>query len=802
MPVLGLAVDSEGMRVGAREAVDATTRIVRGAKDATDALDLLGEVGSEAFDKAASEVVGGARSLETFAKAAGTAEDSLSVLADVYSGAFDQNQAFGEGVFTTAERMQALNEQADRNKGALDVLRESYAQNTSAIDEMQEAQTAMIREQQEAAVAAQVHAVEEQALADQLAQTAAQADIAARAEINLGQASVQGGNGIRGFVGAMREAITTGRGLQGVLTVAARNAGIFGAVFFGGDLISRLATGRSLIGNVNAALEAIGTTVRGAITDFLGLGDALEKKFGKGAREATLTVTKLRDEIEKLRQEKELSDKVFIGGLTTSVGQFGHEFPLDTSGIDRSNVEDAKQLLDIITTLQERITNINSGIVSFGPQSRIRAEEAAIDDAIAAVDALRDASRKHAKAAEESARKQEEWNKALEAGAAMKARADDAERLASAFTKLATVLAVTSARGAVDAINRQAAAENERADAIARAARISEEFERRRNKTLGELGAQNDLDAFIQGLEDQVRLTQMSADAAEQESAVLQARNILLAQNLSLTEDQEKAIRGLVAEKQRLSAVDERTGTEDFVKSLQRQIEIQERIAEGGVRAGERLEMTFRALDTMAKDGITDTEKWIVLIDALLDRLEKQAEANKRVAEIEADRRRLGQDVGAAIAAGGERALTAWRGLSDVIKSVYQDIVAIAYRATVTKFLSTTFGNLFAGGPEAQAKGNIFQYGRVVPFASGGYVGGPTLFPMAGGDVGLMGEQGAEAIVPLERNPRTGKLNSVNVSGAGRTVVINQKIYANDYASFRKSRTQQYDDARFLLQAG
>ena len=48
------------------------------------------------------------------------------------------------------------------------------------------------------------------------------------------------------------------------------------------------------------------------------------------------------------------------------------------------------------------------------------------------------------------------------------------------------------------------------------------------------------------------------------------------------------------------------------------------------------------------------------------------------------------------------------------------------------------------------AKGAAFGAGRVAAFARGGVVDGPTQFPMRGG-VGLMGEAGPEAIVPLAR---------------------------------------------------
>jgi hypothetical protein len=55
------------------------------------------------------------------------------------------------------------------------------------------------------------------------------------------------------------------------------------------------------------------------------------------------------------------------------------------------------------------------------------------------------------------------------------------------------------------------------------------------------------------------------------------------------------------------------------------------------------------------------------------------------------------------------------------------------------------------------ANGGVFSGGGVIPFADGGVVTRPTLFPMAGGRTGLMGEAGEEAIIPLRRG-RDGRL--------------------------------------------
>jgi hypothetical protein len=75
------------------------------------------------------------------------------------------------------------------------------------------------------------------------------------------------------------------------------------------------------------------------------------------------------------------------------------------------------------------------------------------------------------------------------------------------------------------------------------------------------------------------------------------------------------------------------------------------------------------------------------------------------------------------------------------------------------------------GGILYNAKGNVIDNGNVVPFASGGVVTAPTLFPMSGGKTGLMGEAGPEAIMPLSRGA-DGKLG-VGASPVNVTVENN-----------------------------
>ncbi len=74
-----------------------------------------------------------------------------------------------------------------------------------------------------------------------------------------------------------------------------------------------------------------------------------------------------------------------------------------------------------------------------------------------------------------------------------------------------------------------------------------------------------------------------------------------------------------------------------------------------------------------------------------------------------------------------------------------------------------------------------------MPFASGGVVSAPTYFPMRR-SVGLMGEAGAEAILPLQRGA-DGRLG-VAAGGGGGAVNVVFNVTAADAASFRKSEAQ------------
>jgi len=131
--------------------------------------------------------------------------------------------------------------------------------------------------------------------------------------------------------------------------------------------------------------------------------------------------------------------------------------------------------------------------------------------------------------------------------------------------------------------------------------------------------------------------------------------------------------------------------------------------------------------------------------------------------------------------------------LSDALKGVAKSMVDAAYNAAIRPVTSHLGGLLgqgiesFIQGAMPFEKGGSFSQGRVMPFARGGVVSSPVTFPMRGG-VGLMGEAGPEAIMPLARGA-DGRLG-VRQSGGGKPINVVMNISTPDAEGFRRSQSQ------------
>lgn len=130
--------------------------------------------------------------------------------------------------------------------------------------------------------------------------------------------------------------------------------------------------------------------------------------------------------------------------------------------------------------------------------------------------------------------------------------------------------------------------------------------------------------------------------------------------------------------------------------------------------------------------------------------------------------------------------------LSGALDTLANSMVNTAYGAAINP-VTKHVGGLLAQGVDGLvgsilpfANGAPFSQGRVMPFATGGIVSGATPFGMRGG-MGIMGEAGPEAIMPLARGP-DGKLGVRGAGGGGQSIVMN--ITTPDVQGFQRSQGQ------------
>lgn len=203
--------------------------------------------------------------------------------------------------------------------------------------------------------------------------------------------------------------------------------------------------------------------------------------------------------------------------------------------------------------------------------------------------------------------------------------------------------------------------------------------------------------------------------------------------------------------------------------------------------------------------GLTESEREVRVAVARAESNYSEQAIQNAIALLEADRavieqrremERLANFVGSQMESALMSMVDGTKSVKDAFKDMARAIIAELYRVLVVQRIVGSFG---AGGGgilgaaygafNPSANGNVFSAGNMVPFADGGVVTRATTFPMRNGSVGLMGEAGPEAILPLKRGPG-GKLG-VAASGGGGTVVNNNiSVTGSDSEAVRREITK------------
>lgn len=256
--------------------------------------------------------------------------------------------------------------------------------------------------------------------------------------------------------------------------------------------------------------------------------------------------------------------------------------------------------------------------------------------------------------------------------------------------------------------------------------------------------------AYLQGLVDQAKATEDLAASIELNNSVMeitQQYDDAAAENAKAVADSYNAI---LRETEDLNTA----LIKDDKKRAEAQLEIEHN------RRVERIVM----MEAEQED-----------IDLLLEAENDRFAASQRSLAAEASRSKgFMKDLGATFSSAFEDAIVNGKKFSDVLGGLANDIERMLTRRLITDPLmkgldSMVLGPLsdMFGGLFANADGGVYS-GAGISAYSGQLVSSPTVFPFAKG-IGLMGEAGPEAILPLSR----GSDGKLGVAGGGNNVTVN-----------------------------
>ena len=141
----------------------------------------------------------------------------------------------------------------------------------------------------------------------------------------------------------------------------------------------------------------------------------------------------------------------------------------------------------------------------------------------------------------------------------------------------------------------------------------------------------------------------------------------------------------------------------------------------------------------------------------------------------------LADGVGRSLSRAFSGAILDGKSLKSVLGEVARSFADIALKAAFKPL-----GNLVSGAVEGLFTATNPALSGVTPFAKGGVLASPAYFPMQGG-LGLAGEAGAEAILPLARGS-DGRLGVA--SGGGQAINVSFHVTASDARSFVASEAE------------
>lgn len=536
-------------------------------------------------------------------------------------------------------------------------------------------------------------------------------------------------------------------------------------------------------------------------TVLIGRGQTLPFSDEEGPVERT---TQYAEEIRRLRLERPE-----LGGPLPVIREVRKDPRADLSlGFGPAEITERVRVADLIERLlelQDRLTT-QSDIVADVEHRReeqtrslARAEELRAQQLASLAEAQQSVRDQLAAATADDARAETRRRRFLEDAAEI------AERLGlDADATKAYVVQVRSEVDALEALERQQRDREAADQASAEAAREQEQARRAARETIEDT---------LQSLRDEHQVLTSTAGAHQTLALELEIRRMETLALAEADEEEAKAVREQVKEILRLAeANEELTEAERKRRDEQRRREREEErdraFTEGSrttafdTLGSLREEVTRLERDPFNLRQLAQEDRFRQMLSGGFGGNTEQARAMFEEYHALLDRKReieeiadLSKEIGDAFAGAFEDIVLGAKDAGDAIRELALDIAKLVFRQAVTQPLASmiTTGVTGAAGVLFSADGNAFDRGHLVPFAQGGILEVPTVFPLAGGRTGVAGEAGPEAVMPLARDSQ-GRLGVAAADGGKTVHYHNWYITTGDADSFRRSRRQIEND--------
>jgi len=197
------------------------------------------------------------------------------------------------------------------------------------------------------------------------------------------------------------------------------------------------------------------------------------------------------------------------------------------------------------------------------------------------------------------------------------------------------------------------------------------------------------------------------------------------------------------------------------------------------------------ALNTQLQNGAITQEQWSTAVENLKDQYGDIPNVVKVLDDTLENSKNTSDQLGISaeqwaksLSTGFADAIVNAKDLGNVLDNILRQMANSYLKGLIGGWLGNFFNPAKSSGNPVKksAGGNVFTGGKIVPYSTGGIVTGPTLFPMSAG-MGLMGEAGPEAVLPLKRGAN-GKLGVSSDAGRDKAVYVSMTVNAVDASSF------------------